>query len=220
MADNRIIRVTGKGQLKVRPDLTRIVMTLEGMYPDYNETLRRSSESTENIKTLLSEFGFDRKDLKTLRFNVETEYDSYRDKKDQYHRVFKGYKYEHTLKVSFDSDNKLLGRILYALAHCPENPEFRISYGVKDTEAAKNELLGKAVKDAREKALVLTEAADVKLKDILSIDYSWGEIEFESRPMDRMLCCNAVSNSNSYDLDIEPDDIDVSDTVTVVWEIG
>jgi hypothetical protein len=24
----------------------------------------------------------------------------------------------------------------------------------------------------------------------------------------------------SYDMDIEPDDIEVSDTVTVVWEIG
>jgi hypothetical protein len=25
---------------------------------------------------------------------------------------------------------------------------------------------------------------------------------------------------DSYDMDIEPDDIEVSDTVTVVWEIG
>lgn len=25
---------------------------------------------------------------------------------------------------------------------------------------------------------------------------------------------------DSYDIDIEPDDIEVSDTVTVVWEIG
>jgi len=26
--------------------------------------------------------------------------------------------------------------------------------------------------------------------------------------------------AGSYDMDIEPDDIDVSDTVTVVWEIA
>ena len=26
--------------------------------------------------------------------------------------------------------------------------------------------------------------------------------------------------SESYDMDIEPDDIEVSDTVTVIWEIG
>ena len=37
----RTIRVTGKGQIKVKPDMTRITITLEGLYPDYAETLRR-----------------------------------------------------------------------------------------------------------------------------------------------------------------------------------
>ena len=31
-------------------------------------------------------------------------------------------------------------------------------------------------------------------------------------------CCG-TSPTDSYDLDIEPDDMDVADTVTVVWEI-
>lgn len=58
---------------------------------------------------------------------------------------------------------------------------------VKDPESAKNKLLGKAVKDAKEKAAVLTSAGDVTLKDIQSIDYSWGEIEFEVSPMNRLM---------------------------------
>ena len=103
-------------------------------------------------------------------------------------------------------------------------PEFRLSYTVKDPEAAKNELLGRAVADAGEKASVLTKAAGVALKEIQSIDYSWGQIDFEIQPMNRMLmaedCCAAPSAGPSYDLDIEPDDIEVSDTVTVIWEIA
>ena len=70
--------------------------------------------------------------------------------------------------------------------------------------------------------VVLTQAGGVTLKDIQSIDYSWGEIDFEYRPMRGnvlMECCEAPM-AKSYSLDIEPDDIDVSDTVTVVWEIG
>ena len=93
---------------------------------------------------------------------------------------------------------------------------------MKDPEATKNTLLGKAVKDAREKASVLTEAAGIGLKDIQSIDYSWGEIDFEYRPMDGGILaerCMAEPTA-AYSLDIEPDDIEVSDTVTVVWEIG
>lgn len=45
----RIIRVTGKGQIKVKPDMTRITMTLTGLYKEYSETLRRSSEDMMTI---------------------------------------------------------------------------------------------------------------------------------------------------------------------------
>ena len=98
-------------------------------------------------------------------------------------------------------------------------------YFVKDPEASKNELLGKAVSDAKEKASVLTSAAGVSLKDIQSIDYSWGEINFEYYPMNKELLmedcmCEPCEAGGSYDVNMEPDDIEVSDTVTVIWELG
>ena len=216
----RTIRVTGKGQLKVHPDMTRITISLEGMHPEYGETLKRSSEDTEQLKDLLAPFGFEKTDLKTLSFNVEPEHESYKEKGAYKYRLI-GYKFIHVMKVEFESDNKRLGKILYALAKCPLHPEFRLSYTVKDPEAAKNELLGKAVQDAMAKAGVLVGAAGLKLGEIQSVDYSWGEINFECRPMDRelKLCEYAIPGSDSYDMDIEPDDIEVQDTVTVVWEI-
>lgn len=69
--------------------------------------------------------------------------------------------------------------------------------------------------------MVLTKAAGVNLKDILTIDYSWGEIQFEYSPMHDGVFRNALMSSDGEELgiDIEPDDIEVSDTVTVVWEI-
>lgn len=218
----KTIRVTGKGQLKVHPDMTRITMELEGIYKDYTDTLMESSCATEEIKKLLVPFGFQRTDLKTLSFDINTEYESYKEN-DTYKRRFAGYKYSHTLKVEFESDNLRLGRILYALANCSLHPEFSLSYTVKDPEAVKNELLGKAVKDAMAKAGVLSSAAGVKLGDIQSVDYSWGEIDLEVRPMNRnleMYDCKALEPTAVYDMDIEPDDIEVQDTVTVVWEIG
>lgn len=218
----KTIRVTGKGQLKVHPDMTRITMELEGIYKDYTDTLMESSCATEELKKLLVPFGFQRTDLKTLSFDINTEYESYKEN-DTYKRRFAGYKYSHTLKVEFESDNLRLGRILYALANCSLHPEFSLSYTVKDPEAVKNELLGKAVKDAMAKAGVLSSAAGVKLGDIQSVDYSWGEIDFEVRPMNRnleMYACKALEPTAAYDMDIEPDDIEVQDTVTVVWEIG
>ena len=219
MNEKRTIRVTGKGNLKIKPDMTRINLVLEGMYKEYDETLRKSTESTEKLKDLLSNYGFDRSDLKTLNFDVDTSYERY-EEKGVYKKRFIGYEYSHALKIEFDSDNIRLGKLIYGLAHCPQSPEFRISYTIKDEEAAKNELLATAMKDAKEKAVILTQAAGVSLKNILSIDYSWAEMKFEVNPMEDMkygVTCAAAECS--YDLDIEPDDINLSDTVTVVWEI-
>lgn len=70
---------------------------------------------------------------------------------------------------------------------------------------------------------MLTGAAGVMLKNIQSIDYSWGEIDFEISPMrGNILMKKSMASkamADSYDLDIEPDDMEVSDTVTVIWEI-
>ena len=218
----RTIRVTGKGQLKVHPDMTRITITLEGTGQEYDATLKKSSGDTEKLKDLLVLFGFEASDLKTLSFDVETVYESYKVR-DTYKRKFCGYRFTHIIKVEFESDNKRLGRILFALAMSSLKPEFRLSYTVKDPEAVKNELLGKAVKDAVSKAEVLSSAAGLKLGEIQNMDYSWGRVDFEIQPMDKCLALcqeSPITGGASYDLDIEPDDIDVQDTVTVVWEIA
>ena len=60
---------------------------------------------------------------------------------------------------------------------------------------------------------------------IQSIDYSWGEINFEYHPMNKELLmedcmCEPCEAGGSYDVNMEPDDIEVSDTVTVIWELG
>jgi hypothetical protein len=223
-AMERIIRVTGKGKLSVKPDRIRIHLGLEATKKDYEETLRLSTELTELLKDALEPLGFDRKALKTLYFNVDTVFESYQDKDKSWKRRFEGYKFEHNMKLEFASDNVLLGRVLYALAHCPARPEFSIEYTVSDSEKCKNELLCKAVCDSREKAQVLTSAAGVTLGEIISIDYSWGEVNFVSKPVNDMMlkCCETVDacEPTGYDIDIEADDIDVSDTVTVVWRIG
>ena len=220
MSGMRTIRVTGKGQLKLRPDMTRISLSLEGVSPEYGSALRRSSQDTERLKDLLAAFGFERTDLKTLDFSVDTEYENYKVR-DEYKRRFVGYRYRHQMKIEFASDNARLGKVLYALANSPVRPEFRLSNTVSDPEAARNELLGKAVRDAMDKSVVLSRAAGVTLKDLQAIDYSWGRIDFEVYPMEKLaMAGDMITPGASLDMDIEPDDIEVTDNVTVVWEIG
>ena len=74
------------------------------------------------------------------------------------------------------------------------------------------------------KVSVLSKAAGVELKEIISIDYSWGEIDLVTKPVSLMMArdCNGAASKreSSVGLDIEAEDIDVTDTVTVVWSIG
>ncbi|MDE7293718.1 MAG: SIMPL domain-containing protein [Oscillospiraceae bacterium] len=210
----RTIRITGTGQLKLRPDVTVITMDLTGLCPDYSEAMNKSSEDTESLKKALAPLGFDSKDIKTTNFDFGAKFDSHYDN-GKYIKEFLGYKYIHELKIEFDSDNRRLGEILSVLVDCGAKPEFEISYTIKDKESAKNELLAKAVVDARRKAELLANAAGVRLKDIQSIDYSWGKIDFNIRPMSR----SSLPEGDYGAFDIEPDDIDLSDTVTVIWEI-
>ncbi len=215
----RTIRITGKGQLKLRPDVTVITMDLAGVFPDYSEAMERSAEDTENLKKALAPLGFDPKDIKTSKFDFGAKFDSHYDN-GKYIKEFLGYKYIHKLKIEFDSDNRRLGEILSVLAGCGAKPEFEISYTIKDKESAKNEMLAKAVVDARRKAEMLTNAAGVRLKDIQSIDYSWGEIDFSVKTgFFDSIRTSEDEESDCMSLDIEPDNISLSDTVTVIWEI-
>ena len=69
--------VTGKGKIAVKPDKIRLYVNKEELCKEYEDTLRRSTEDTELLKDLFEKLGFQRKDLKTVYFNVDTEYESY-----------------------------------------------------------------------------------------------------------------------------------------------
>ena len=224
MSIDRTIRVTGRGSISLKPDLTRLSIALRGTYKEYAETLEHSAEDTEALRDALEKIGFKREALKTLSFNVDTRYEGYNDKNGNYRQRFVGYEFIHSFKLEFDSDNELLGKALYALAHSPVTPEFSVSYTVKDTEAAKNLLIGKAVEDAIAKVQRLAEAAEVDLGWIVNIDYSFADAVFEVRPMrmavNQKAAYGGAEEDCCYDINVEPDDIRVTDTVTVVWEIN
>lgn len=213
----RTIRVTGKGSVSVKPDTTSLRITFEGVYKDYEETVRQSAEKTKMLREAIEKSGLPGEDLKTKDFSIDSEYESYRDHNDDYKRRFVGYKFHHRTQIEFPNDNKLLGRILYELSVCSVKVEFSIDYTVKDKDAVKREVLKRAVENSREKAEILATAG-VKLGEVQSIDYSWGEIEIRTSPVD-MLEIRSYKMESSYDIDIEPDDIDVADTLTILWEI-
>lgn len=218
---DKTMKITGKGKVSVKPDIIRLNMTMEESYKEYEVTLSQSSETTKILKELFVSLGFNKEDLKTRSFDIDTKYESYKAKDQSWKKKLVGYTYTHRMLIEFDADNKKLGKILYALAHGVITPEISIEYTVSDPEKHKDELLKNAIEDSKHKAEVLANAANVKLGDIVSIDYSWGEISFVSEPIQNFAFASAeqTTGRTGYDIDIEADDIDVTDTVTVIWNM-
>ncbi len=214
----KTIRVTGKGKISVTPDTIRLLITQSSVESTYEGAIRESAERKKGLNEVLVALSFKKEDLKTLRYNVNTEYEEYQARDKSWKRRLEGYRYTHRMKLEFPKDNAMLGKLLGAISKITGEPEFSLEYTIADPEAAKNELLAKAVEDSKAKASVLTSAAGVELGDILTIDYSWGEVDFISRPTGGVMLYEEEYDG-SCDIDIEVDDINVTDTVTVVWAI-
>lgn len=216
----RTITVKGMGRVTTAPDYVIISMSLEAHEMDYEATMELAAKKIEQLNLSLEEIGFEKKSVKTTNFNIRTDYNSVKDREGNYKREFNGYVCSHRLKVEFDFNTKRLGQTLYAISQCLAKPELSISFTVKDPSAVNKELLQSATANAKEKALILCEASDVELGDLLTVDYNWGELNIISRTEYLMEAkCMTFAESSFSDIDIEPDDIDVNDTATFVWEI-
>lgn len=217
---NEIITVTGKGKISLPPDIIQINISLEVIRETYEDTMDGSAGAVSMLRDVLRTEGFEKEDINTISFNVDLEYESYKER-DTWKKRFVGYRCNHGLKIEFLSDSKRLSKIISLISRCNINLEFSIQYKIKDMEEAKNQLLAKAVADSKTKAEILTKAAGVKLGKVVNINYSWGEINIYSEPVkyDKAILCEESTCSYENSVDINPEDIDISDTVTVVWEI-
>ncbi len=215
----RVITVKGTGKASAKPDFVVISMSLHARDRNYDRAMDLAGQYVQHLTETICAIGFEKSDLKTSNFNVHTEYENVKDRNGNYNRIFKGYVVDHSLKLEFDFAMQRLSQALSVIAGCLSNPDLSIRFTVKDASAVNKEMLRSAALNARRTAEILCEASGVKLGQLLNVDYNWGELEIYSHTQYRLdeecLPCAAAPRG----IDIEPDDIDVSDTVTFVWEI-
>lgn len=213
-----ILRVEGNASLSIRPDWVSVFITLVRTDENYETLVSRSREELAALQEQLAPLGFAAEDLKTQYFNIGPRYFDQPDEKGVFRRVFAGYELRHELKLAFAADGALLGKLLAVLAFSSLAPEFRLQYSLHEPESVRETLLRSAVQDARQKALVLADAAGVTLGAIREINYgAEGGAPFVAyaAPMARSL-----KAADAAPLNATPEDMSFSDRVSVVWEIG
>ena len=209
--NDRTIKVTGTASITGSPDWVVILFNINSSDYYYTKSVEQLAKQTEALKRDLMEAGFEKDALKTSSFHIGTDYEWVNNNSK---KVFRGYVASHSLKIEFSFDKKVLNNLLNILGETRSEANFNIQFTIKDTEALKELALAEAVKNSKKKAELLTEAAGVSLGELLKIDYSWGEVRFRSSTT--FDCCEYESDNV---FDIVPDDISVSDSVTVIWSL-
>jgi uncharacterized protein YggE len=216
---NRTLTIKGTGRLTLKPDWTVVTLTLKSLDKQYEKAMAESAARKEKLNAALAAVGFDPRDVKTADFSVSSEYEGVHDKNGNYKNVFVGYACRHTLKLEFPFENRRLSAVLGAVAGCLSDPELNVQFTVKDKESAGEALLRDAAENAKRRAAVLAEASGVELGQLMDVDYSWGDVVLYSPTSfyveSKVMGMSARSNA----VDISPDDIVLTDTVTFVWEI-
>jgi len=216
---SRTITVKGIGRATAKPDTVVLSMSLDSRAVEYDKAMEIASDSICEISGALSDAGFEQDAIKTTNFNVRTDYENVQDRSGNYHLEFRGYVVSHNLKVEFGFDVKRLSQALSALAGCTSHPQLSVSFVVKDASAVNEEMLRSAAANARRKAEVLCDASGAALGKLISIDYNWSELDVRSGTRYSIAEDCMAAPMMAKVINIEPDDIDVSDTATFVWEI-
>lgn len=222
-ADNnpliRTLKVTGSANILVPVDTITIHITNSDTQKTYENSLNSSKTALIEFKKQLHLNGFNKKDLKTVNFNINTDYENYKDNNGNYKKRFLGYKYYHSMKLSFKLNDSKFTQVLTSLNTIKGNTEFYLDYKIEDTEKFKNELLIKAIENTKNKAKILANTSGVTLERISNIDYSFNETNNFISPFrieNKIL--GAKMSSDSL-LNINPEDLKFKDTVTITWEI-
>lgn len=207
---DRVIKVRGSANVTAVPDWVVIRFSIIGKDYEYTRCMKKLSTQTESLREELASVDIEKESLKTSHFSIDTDTE-YRDGR----YIFKGYNAQHDAKIEFPFDKDYLNKVLQALSKTASKTTFTVSFIVKDPEPMQQQAIADAVKNCQQKAVILAEAAGISLGEIINIDYSWAEVRFESR----MEVCSSSKEAPDYFMDINPDDVGHSDSVTVYWEI-
>lgn len=218
--DEKLITVTGKGGIHIVPDVTRVEVCLKSVHDTYDEAYTQSKKDNHKVRTIMEDVELDIKLPKTTRFDIDKKSIRQYDKYNNYiGDKFIGYEVTQIIKIDLGMNNVILNKIVRKIGQLLPHAEITIGHTVRDTRPAQLKMLHRAVKDAKEKAEIMAEAAGCKLGMCKSINYGVNDLHIYSQARNIHGAGEACLCSEES-LDITPDDLSVADTVEVTWYLS
>ncbi|MEH0157187.1 SIMPL domain-containing protein [Limibacter armeniacum] len=214
--DKSMITVEGKATFSMLPEKMIIQIPISVEDTDYTQCSKKMKEALAALRGALEKNGIDKEALKTQHFQINENYEY-----TQGRRIKVGYKGSVNMLVEQKFTQDLLDKVVEVM----QNDTFPYGYNVmfdlteEQKKAAGEKAIEMAVADAKHKAKILTQAAEVKLGKIHAIHYDVANIRpIPLSPMYKQDM--AMSRAGGGDqLELTPKEIEVEKSVTIAWII-
>jgi uncharacterized protein len=154
------ITVTGTGEVQTRPDIVEIRLGVLTEASTAAEALRRNTEAMDALLETLRERNIERRDIQTAQFNVAPRY--HYDRSGERPPQIVAYQVSNQVRVKVRKIDDL-GTILDKVVQQGANQIHGINFSVDDPTEFLDEARKKAIDDARRKAKLYAEAAEVQV---------------------------------------------------------
>jgi hypothetical protein len=214
-SSDKTISVTGTALKSVPPDKVMIYLQVQTRSnTSANEAKDLNANISDTVLTSLLKVGVDRSNIETGGFSVGPEYDWTQDKG----QVLKGYVAMNSMTITLTDFNNA-GKIVDAGVDAGALVNY-INYdlSVSKQNEYKALVLADASKDAKAKAESIASGLSKSLGDLVSVSAS--EYNYAPYPLYRSMEAGGTSDAKQVATNLPSKNIDVTATVSVVYQIG
>jgi len=206
------ITVGASGSIMVDPDIAYVNVAVETKGATASEAQQANAKQFAAVeKTLYETYKMDKKDVKTIGFNVQPEY-NYTDKDG---RKLVGYTAVHQIQVS---DRKLdeIGKLLDSLSAAGANRIDGVQFATEKGDQYELEALKKAMASAKAKADTLAAAAGRQVKGVVNIVQGAASVP---PVMMNATMAKSMAMADSAVSSVQTGQIEISASVTVQYQM-
>lgn len=206
----RIIQVVGEGRANAAPDMARISLGVSQQAKTAGEAMDAMSAGMSAVLGTLGKQGIAQTDIQTGQLMLEPSYDY---NTPDGNPIMNGFIATQILDVNV-RDIGLLGTVLDAVVAGGANRVNGIAFDVSDPQAVTDEARRDAVADARARAELYADAADLPLGDLVSIS----ESTVYTPPMPMYDARGGAQEAMA--VPVAPGEVSMMTSVTVTYAIG
>lgn len=162
----RVMTLSGRGEVKARPDLAMVTIGVVTQAATAREALTANNEAMTKLLAALKAAAIEPKDIQTSNFGVNPRYD-YGQNNDRPPRIV-GYDVANNVTVTVRNLDKV-GGVLDAMVSLGSNQINGVAFSIDSPQRLEDEARKLAVADAQRKAKLYAEAAGVTLGPLIAI---------------------------------------------------